>query len=76
MVTDFASENTRKLRVFLYNSKCGSAVKLETNIVEKHLFVVKEKTTYYTLPLNDHATIVNVTFCNQRFPWLLVEARM
>ena len=50
--------------------------KIRNHIVEKHLFVVKEKTTYYTLSLNDHATIVNVMFCNQRFPWLLAEARM
>ena len=52
-------------------------VKLETNTVERRLFSVKEKTTYYTLytlSYYNHATIVNVMFCNQRFPWLLAEA--
>ena len=41
-------------------------VKLETNIVEKHPFAVKEKTTYCTLSrYYDHATIANVMFCYQ-----------
>ena len=44
-------------------------VKLETDIVEKRLFVVKEKTTYCTLSLT---TIANIMFCNQWFPWLLL----
>ena len=45
-------------------------VKLETGIVEKRLFTVKKKTTYYLL----------TCFLNQRFmlcikiPWLLAEA--
>ena len=50
-------------------------VKLETNIVEERLFAVKEKTTCYTLSLTtDHATIANLMFYNQRFPWMLAEA--
>ena len=56
-VTDFACKNTRKLRVFLYNGKMAE-VKLETDIVEKHPFMVKKKTTYYTLSLT-----VTVMFC-------------
>ena len=50
-------------------------VKLETDIVEKRLFAVKEKTTCYTFCLTtDHATITNVMFYNRRFPSLLAEA--
>ena len=57
-MTDFACKNTRKLRVFLYNGKMAE-VKLETDIVEKHPYImVKKKTTYYTLSLT-----VTVMFC-------------
>ena len=45
------------MRVFLYSGKMGE-VKLETDIVEKHPFTVKKKTTYYTLSLT-----VTVMFC-------------
>ena len=73
-MTDFAYKNTRKLHVF--HNRNVADVKLETDIVEKRLFAVKEKTTcyIYTFSYYDHATITNVMFCNQRFPWLLAEA--
>ena len=49
--------NARKLRVFLYNSKWQEPmmadVKLETVIVEKRIFEVKKKTTYYTFYVNN-----------------------
>ena len=72
-MTDFAYKNTRKLHVF--HNRNVADVKLETDIVEKRLFAVKEKTTCYTLSLTtDHATIANLMFYNQRFPWMLAEA--
>jgi len=47
--------NTRKVGVFLYNSKwlepMMADVKIETDIVEKRLFAVKKKTTYNTFYL-------------------------
>ena len=38
--------------VYFFTTTNVADVKLETNIVEKHLFAVKEKTTYYTLSLS------------------------
>ena len=56
--------------MYFFTTENVADVNLETVIAEKHLFVVKEKTTYYTLSL---AMIANIMFCNQRFPWLLAE---
>ena len=57
---------TRKLRVFLYISKrqqpMMADVKLETVIVEKHLFAVKKKTTYYTCNVATFSYYKNVMF--------------
>ena len=53
-------------------------VKLETDIVEKRLFAVKKKTTYYSI----HFLLLRTScFVNQRFmlcikiPWLFAEVR-
>ena len=37
--------------MYLFTKENVADVKLETDIVEKRLFGVKEKTTYYTLSL-------------------------
>ena len=37
--------------MYFFTTANVADVKLETNIVEKHFFAVKEKTTYYTLSL-------------------------
>ena len=61
--------------MYFFTTENVADVKLETDIVEKRLFAVKEKTTCYTLFLTiDHAMIANVMFYNQQFPWLLAEA--
>ena len=71
MVTNFPYKNTRKLRVFLNNSKCGWC-KIGNRHHGKTLFLgEKENNLQYTFSYYDHATIANVMFCNQRFPWLL-----
>ena len=54
--------------MYLFTKENVADVKLETDIVEKRLFGVKEKTTYYTLSLT---TIMlplrkSCNFCNER----------
>ena len=34
----------------------------------------RENNLLYTFSYYDHATIANIMFCNQRFPWMLAEA--
>ena len=34
----------------------------------------KENNLLYSFSYYDHATITNIMFCNQRFPWLLAVA--
>ena len=55
--------------MYFFTTANVAEVKLETDIVGKRLFAAKAKTIYYTLSLG---TIANVTFCNQRLPWLLL----
>ena len=57
--------------MYFFTTANVADVKLETDIVGKHLFTAKVKKIYHTLSLG---TIVNVMFCNKRFPWLLAEA--
>ena len=49
-------------------------VKLETDFVEKRLFAVKKKTTYYTLSLTTNIMCCKLTImlCI-KIPWLLAE---
>ena len=37
--------------MYFFTTANVADVKLETDIVEKHLFVMRKKTTYYTLSL-------------------------
>ena len=62
--------------VYFFTTANVADVKLETDIVGKRLFTVlkSESNLLYTFSWYDHAIIANVTFCNQRFPWLLAEA--
>ena len=61
--------------VCFFTTENVADVKLETDIVEKRLFAVKEKTTCYTLSLTTIMLRSRTScFCNQRFPWPLAEA--
>ena len=53
--------------MYFFTTANVADVKLETDIVEKHLFTVIEKTTVllYTISYYHRATIANVMFCNQ-----------
>ena len=53
--------------VYFFTTANVADVKLETDIVEKHLFMVIEKTTLllYTFSYYHCATIANVMVCNQ-----------
>ena len=64
----FCLQNTRKLRVFLNNNKCGWC-----KIRNRHC--EKENNLLYTFSYYDHATITNVMFCtcNERFLWLVLR---
>ena len=76
-VTDFANKTTRKLHVLLYNSKCGWCKIRNRHCGKTSFRGEKENNLLYTfsyLSYYDQATIVNVMFCNQQFPWLLAEA--
>ena len=76
-VTDFANKNTCKLCVFLYNIKCGWCKIRNRHCAKTSFRAEKENTLLYTfsyLSCYDHATIANIMFCNQWFPWLLAEA--
>ena len=73
-VTDFAYKNTRKLRVFLHNRKCGWCKIRNRHCAKTSFRGERENNVLYTFSYYDPATIANVMFCNQGFPWLLAEA--
>ena len=70
----YGYKNTRKLRVFLYNRKCGWCKIRNRHCGKTSFRGERENNLLYTFSYYDHATIANVMFCNQRFPWLLAEA--
>ena len=57
----FTTENVADLKIS--NRHCGKMSFRDE----------RENKLLYTFSYYDHATITNVVFCNQRFPWLLPE---
>ena len=56
--------------MYFFTTANVANAKLETDVVEKYLFTVKEKTTVlpYTFSYYHRAMIANVMFCDQWFP--------
>ena len=61
--------------VYFFTTENLADVKLETDIVEKMSFRGERENNLLSVHFlfYDHATIANVMFYNQRFPWLLAE---
>ena len=59
---------------FFYNRQCGWCKIRNQHCGRTSFRGERENNLLYTFSYYDHATIANMMFCNQRFPWMLPEA--
>ena len=59
---------------FFYNRQCGWCKIRNRHCGKTSFRGERENNLLYTFSYYDHATIAEIMFCNERFPWMLAEA--